>query len=146
MWSRWLILGLSLCSSCCFADEARMAHDILDEIIHSPINTDPSLSEVRADQAVIMGLKAAAVNLACYYQYAAKTEQLNLCRATFKRQLLGNSPGLADAAFAVGVLAASDQQQIHHEVALTDYPKLVQQLLAYSNNLASNGENLPPLP
>ena len=42
-----------------------MAQDILKQIIHGSVNTNPDLSEVQADQSVVVSLRSAILILAC---------------------------------------------------------------------------------
>lgn len=128
-----------------WADAPGMAQDILAQIVHGSVNTDPDLSEAQADSTVIVSLKAAAITLACQEQYAAEESSVvSSCIERNKKAVL-TIGDLSQPAFSVGQQAALQQAKIHREVTLKKYPAVINLLVAYVKNLSSANSLLPAL-
>ena len=128
-----------------WADAPAMAQDILAQIVHGSVNTDPDLSEAQADDSVIVSLKAAAITLACQEQYVAEESSvLNGCIERNKQAVL-TIGDLSQPAFTVGQQAELQQAKIHREVTLKKYPAVINLLVGYVKNLSSSNSLLPAL-
>lgn len=128
-----------------WADAPSMAQDILSQIVHGSVNTDPDLSEVQADGTVIVSLKAAAITLACQEQYAAmESGVVSSCIERNKAAVLtiGN---LSKPSFDIGQQAAIQQAKTHREVSLKKYPAVINLLITYVKNLSTEKSLLPAL-
>lgn len=128
-----------------WADAPSMAQDILSQIVHGSVNTDPDLSEVQADGTVIVSLKAAAITLACQEQYAGmESTVVSSCIERNKTAVL-TMGDLSKPSFDVGQHAAIQQAKIHREVSLKKYPAVINLLIAYVKNLSTEKSLLPAL-
>lgn len=126
-----------------WADAPSMAQDILAQIVHGSVNTDPDLSEAQADGSVIVSLKAAAITLACQEQYVAlESSVITSCIERNKTAVL-TIGDLSQPAFKVGQQAAQQQAKIHREVTLKKYPAVINLLVGYVKNLSSANSLLP---
>ncbi len=140
-----LIIVSCLLTMNVWADAPGMAQDILAQIVHGSVNTDPDLSEAQADSTVIVSLKAAAITLACQEQYAAEESSVvSSCIERNKKAVL-TIGDLSQPAFSVGQQAALQQAKIHREVTLKKYPAVINLLVAYVKNLSSANSLLPAL-
>nr|MBP9743468.1 hypothetical protein [Burkholderiales bacterium] len=107
-----LIIVSCLLTMNVWADAPSMAQDILAQIVHGSVNTDPDLSEAQADDSVIVSLKAAAITLACQEQYVAEESSVvNGCIERNKKAVL-TIGDLSQPAFTVGQQAALQQAKI----------------------------------
>lgn len=128
-----------------WADAPSMAQDILSQIVHGSVNTDPDLSEVKADGTVIVSLKAAAITLACQEQYAGmESNVISGCIERNKTAVL-TIGDLSKPSFDIGQQAAVQQAKIHREVSLKKYPAVINLLIAYVKNLSTEKSLLPAL-
>ena len=140
-----LIIVSCLLTMNVWADAPSMAQDILAQIVHGSVNTDPDLSEAQADDSVIVSLKAAAITLACQEQYVAEESSVvNGCIERNKKAVL-TIGDLSQPAFTVGQQAALQQAKIHREVTLKKYPAVINLLVGYVKNLSSSNSLLPAL-
>ena len=140
-----LIIISCLLAMNAWADAPGMAQDILAQIVHGSVNTDPDLSEAQADSTVIVSLKAAAITLACQEQYVAdESSVVNGCIERNKKAVL-TIGDLSQPAFTVGQQAALQQAKIHREVTLKKYPAVINLLVGYVKNLSSSNSLLPAL-
>ena len=140
-----LIIISCLLAMNAWADAPVMAQDILAQIVHGSVNTDPDLSEAQADSTVIVSLKASAITLACQEQYAAEESSVvSSCIERNKKAVL-TIGDLSQPAFSVGQQAALQQAKIHREVTLKKYPAVINLLIAYVKNLSSANSLLPAL-
>ena len=140
-----LIIVSCLLTMNVWADAPSMAQDILAQIVHGSVNTDPDLSEAQADDSVIVSLKAAAITLACQEQYVAEESSVvNGCIERNKKAVL-TIGDLSQPAFTVGQQAALQQANIHREVTLKKYPAVINLLVGYVKNLSSSNSLLPAL-
>jgi len=140
-----LIIVSCLLTMNVWADAPAMAQDILAQIVHGSVNTDPDLSEAQADGSVIVSLKAAAITLACQEQYAAEESSVvSGCIERNKKAVL-TIGDLSQPAFSVGQQAALQQAKIHREVTLKKYPAVINLLVGYVKNLSSANSLLPAL-
>ncbi len=118
------------------ADVTGMSQDILAQIVHGSVNTDPELSDSVADQSVVVSLKSAALNLACIQKNRGESEIIVNCIAKNKPELLavGN---LSESSFVIGQQAATQQAKVHREVRISDYITVAKLLVLYANNIAN---------
>lgn len=137
----------ALCTLCCYAwaDPSDMAQDILQQIIHGPVNANPDIADDVADQTVILSLKSASLNLACKQKNRGDIKAANSCIQTNKNSLLSIGT-LSESSFDVGQLAAEQQSKIHREVTVGNYYQVINLLMQYAKNLyRSNIPNLPDI-
>ncbi|RTK97580.1 MAG: hypothetical protein EKK64_01065 [Neisseriaceae bacterium] len=134
---------LALLSINVWADADKMSVDILNQIIHGPVNTDPDISDGLADRTVIFSLQSAALYLACVKE--KKSDELKVKECVNKR-IAGLPSGLgefAESSFNVGVNSAYQQALLHREVPVKQYGTVVNNLMSYSTNIAKqSGDNV----
>lgn len=128
-----------------WADPSDMAQDILQQIIHGPVNANPDIADDVADQTVILSLKSASLNLACKQKNRGDIKAANGCIQTNKNSLLSIG-SLSESSFDIGQLAADQQSKIHREVTVGNYYQVINLLMQYAKNLyRSNIPNLPDI-
>lgn len=117
-----------------FADPNDMARDILQQVIHGPVNTNPDLSDALADSSVILSLKSATLNLACKQKNNGNDSAITKCITNNKPSLM-TIGDLSESSFTVGQVAANQQAQIHREVTVKHYYEVINLLVRYAKNL-----------
>lgn len=129
-----LLLGCLFSFGLVFADSGDMAQDILKQVIHGPVNTNPDLSDYVADSSVILSLKSATLNLACTQKNNGSDSAIAKCIKNNKSQIM-TLGDLSESSFAIGQQAAKQQAQIHREVTVKHYFEVVNYLMRYTKNL-----------
>jgi|LauGreDrversion4_2_1035121.scaffolds.fasta_scaffold37993_5 hypothetical protein len=142
---RKLLVTLSLSVSClCYADAPGMAQDILKQIIHGSVNTNPDLTEVQADQSVVVSLRSAILILACANRNPTESAAQTKCIKEHKNEIV-TIGDLSEPSFKVGAQAAQQQSLIHRELTSSAYPQVINDLVMFVNNLSRNDAVNTPL-
>lgn len=139
-----LITLLILSGALCHADAPGMAQDILKQIIHGSVNTNPDLSEVQADQSVVVSLRSAILILACTNRNPIESAAQTKCVKEHKSEIM-TIGDLSEPSFKVGVQAAQQQSLIHRELTSSAYPQVINNLVTFVNNLSRNDDVNTPL-
>ena len=140
-----LLITLSLLGSCiCYADAPGMAQDILKQIIHGSVNTNPDLTEVQADQSVVVSLRSAILILACTNRNPIESSAQARCIKEHKSEIM-TIGDLSEPSFKVGAQAAQQQALIHRELTSGAYPQVINNLVTFVNNLSRNDDVNTPL-
>ncbi len=139
-----LVILLLLGSGICYADAPGMAQDILKQIIHGSVNTNPDLTEVQADQSVVVSLRSAILILACTNRNPIESAAQTKCIKEHKNEIM-TIGDLSEPSFKVGAQAAQQQSLIHRELTSSAYPQVINSLIAFVNNLSRNDDVNTPL-
>lgn len=132
---------LMLMMGAVFADVDSLSQDILKQIIHGPVNTNPDISDDVADQSVILSLKAASLSLACIQKNRSDPTVTTSCIANNKSKLVAVLGSMDESAFNIGQVAAQQQAKIHREVKVSDYYQVINTLMIYAKNLHQSDIN-----
>jgi hypothetical protein len=139
-----LISLLILAWSLCYADAPGMAQDILKQIIHGSVNTNPDLTEVQADQSVVVSLRSSILILACTNRNPIESAAQTKCIKEHKNEIM-TIGDLSEPSFKVGAQAAQQQALIHRELTSGAYPQVINNLVTFINNLSRNDDVNTPL-
>lgn len=135
------VLLLMLIVGAVFADVDSLSQDILKQITHGAVNTNPDISDDVADQYVVLSLKAASLSLACIQKNRSDPTVTNTCIINNKSKLVTSSASMDESAFSIGQVAAQQQAKIHREVKVSDYYQVINTLMIYAKNLYQSDIN-----
>lgn len=135
------VLLLMLIVGAVFADVDSLSQDILKQITHGAVNTNPDISDDVADQYVVLSLKAASLSLACIQKNRSDLTVTNSCIANNKSKLVTSYGSMDESAFNIGQVAAQQQAKIHREVKVSDYYQVINTLMIYAKNLYQSDIN-----
>ncbi len=131
------VAGVFMAASC-FAGSEDMAKDILVQIIHGPVNSNPNLDEITADKTVVLSLRAAIVTLTCAQNYRGESAAIDKCLSSKQPsdKTLGSQNSLS---VDVGKTAAFSAMNGHQELKTDNYAQVVNFLEVYKSNLIRRG-------
>lgn len=135
------VLLLMLMVGVVFADVDSLSQDILKQITHGAVNTNPDISDDVADQLVVLSLKAASLSLACIQKNRNDPTVTNTCITSNKSKLVASPGSMDESAFNIGQVAAQQQAKIHREVKVSDYYQVINTLMIYAKNLHQSDIN-----
>ena len=135
------VLLLMLMVGAVFADVDSLSQDILKQITHGAVNTNPDISDDVADQSVVLSLKAASLSLACIQKNRSDQTVSTNCISNNKGKLVTSPGSMDESAFNIGQLAAQQQAKIHREVKVSDYYQVINTLMIYAKNLYQSDIN-----
>ena len=129
-------------SSYSWGDADKMSLDILNQIIHGSVNTEPEISDAVADRTVIFSLQSAALYLACVKENNSNEVKVKQCVTKRIKNLPAGLGNLAESSFNAGVNSANQQAKLHREISVKQYGTIVNNLMSYSNNIAKQSGDI----